>query len=348
MTDAGSRPRRSVIRHLISVIRGVFAIFAVVAGPAAAGEPVKIGMVRSSASGAVYLAQERGYFAAEGLESQLVFFDSAQPISVAVVSGDVDVGVTGITAAFFNLAGQGALRIIAGANQEMPSFAFLGHVVSNQAYQAGLKSFADYSGHSFALTQMGSSLQYDLAMAAEKYGFDLASMRILALQSNANVSSAIAGGQVDCAVLPVTQLVSLLAHGQGRLMGWAGDVTPGIQANIVFTAAGTANERRQTVERFLSAYVKGTRELHTAFVGPDGRRHDGPASPAILAIIAKYVGVPVDEVKLAIPYVDEEARLDVDDIMRQIAWFKAQNLLKGEVDGKAIIDGSYVRPMTAR
>jgi len=280
------------------------------------------------------------------LDSQLVFFDSAQPIAVAVVSGDVAFGVTGITAAFFSLAGQGALRIIAGANQEMPSFAFLGHVVSNQAYESGLKSFADYPGHSFALTQMGSGLQYDLALAAQKYGFDLKSMRILALQSNANVSSAIAGGQVDCAVLPVTQLVALIAHGQGKLMGWAGDVTPGIQANIVFAAAQTAEARRATIERFLAAYVKGTHELHAAFVGADGRRHDGPASPGIIAIIAKYTGAPVEEVKLAIPYVDAEGRLDVEDIMRQIVWFKAQNLLKGEVDGKAIIDRRYVRRMT--
>ena len=51
--------------------------------------------------------------------------------------------------------------------------------------------------------------------------------------------------------------------------------------------------------------------------------------------------------KLGLLYMDKEGRLDTADIVRQIAWYKAQGMLKGEIDGNAIIDGSYVVPMPA-
>ncbi len=64
--------------------------------PAAAGaEAIKIGAVKTGSSGVVFIAQERGYFAAEGVPAELVYFRSAQPIAVAAASGAIDFGVTG-------------------------------------------------------------------------------------------------------------------------------------------------------------------------------------------------------------------------------------------------------------
>ena len=36
------------------------------------------------------VALDKGFFAAQGLDAELVMFDSAQPIAVAVASGDCD------------------------------------------------------------------------------------------------------------------------------------------------------------------------------------------------------------------------------------------------------------------
>src|SRR6185437_16199483 len=77
--------------------------------------PIKVGVVQTLAVGPIFVADERGYFRDEG-------FDAAQPISVAAASGDVDFGCTGMAAAFYSLAGQGVLKIIAGGNREMPGF----------------------------------------------------------------------------------------------------------------------------------------------------------------------------------------------------------------------------------
>ncbi|HXQ49759.1 MAG TPA: ABC transporter substrate-binding protein [Stellaceae bacterium] len=320
-------------------------IAAILIAVSASAEGIKVGMVKTSAGGAIFVAQEKGLFARAGCPAELVFFDSAQPVAVAAVSGAIDFGVTGLTGGFYSLAGQGALKIIAGSNQEAPGFQYLGHVVSNHAYEGGLKGFRDLPGHSFAMTQMGTTLVYALALVADKYGFDFKSLRMVALQSNANVSSAIAGGQADAAVLPVTPAIALVSRGDAKLLGWVGDETPGIQANVAFAAAKTAAERRDTVDCFLRAYKDGTRAFHDAFTGAHESRADGPAAAETVAILAKYTGERPDTVKLAIPYVDAESRLNIADLKRQIAWYKAQGFLKGEADGEAMIDRRTVVPL---
>src|ERR1700744_6016415 len=77
-------------------------------------EDVTIGVLNTTSTAPIYLAADRGYFEQQGINAKIVVFDSAQPVAVATVSGDLDFGTTGLTSAFFSLAGQGALKIVAG------------------------------------------------------------------------------------------------------------------------------------------------------------------------------------------------------------------------------------------
>src|SRR6266436_2144418 len=88
------------------------------AGPAVAQEKVPVGVLRFVSSGPLFVAVEKGYFKQEGLDLDLKFFDAAQPIAVAVVTGDADFGLTAFTAGLFNLAGKGGLKIIAAQAKE--------------------------------------------------------------------------------------------------------------------------------------------------------------------------------------------------------------------------------------
>ena len=70
-------------------------------------ELISVGALRFTSSGPLFLAKERGYFADEGLDVEIVFFESAPNIAVATASGEVTFGVTALTAAFYNLAADG-------------------------------------------------------------------------------------------------------------------------------------------------------------------------------------------------------------------------------------------------
>ena len=82
------------------------------------------------------------------------------PIAVAAVSGDIDVGFTGFTGAFYNLAGKDGLKVIAGTAREAPGFQNTAYVASKRAYDAGLRTLADLPGHS-----VGAKLDYPATRA---------------------------------------------------------------------------------------------------------------------------------------------------------------------------------------
>ncbi len=316
-------------------------VLASVARPAMA-EDIKIGLLKSAGSTAVFLAEDEGYFAAEGLNAQFEFFDAAQPIAVAAVAGGIDIGSAGTSAGMFSLGAQGVLKVIGGQAREHAGFQTLAFLESNQAYANGIKSYAQLGGHSVAVAQVGSGSHYSVTLIAAKYNVPLDSIRILPLQSISNQLSALTGGQADFSVVAGASALPAIEHGDVRLMGWVGDEAPW-QNGAIFISTKEDNEHYDVVGKFLRAFRKGAQEYHDAFAGPDDKRRDGPTAPAVLAVMAKYIGQPAERLKQAIAYIDPQGRLDLQDMQRQIDWFRSQGLLKGTpkiedmVDKRAVV-----------
>lgn len=310
----------------------------------AQAETVKVGLLKTSGTGPIFIAQERGYFAAEGLDVQTVVFDSAEPIAVAVVSGAIDIGATGLTAGFYTLAGQGALKMLTSESFERPGFQGQAVLVSIHAWDAGLKTMADLAGHSLAISQVGGAPHYSLGLLEAKFGIDPQRVRVLPLQSNVNRLAAVTGSTADTAIVPVTYAMPSIRQGSAKLLGWVGDYTPW-QVAAVFAATKTTNDRGDMLKRFLRASQRGVDDYCDAFIGPDQKLRFGPTAPAILAILAKYTGQPEADIRLGITYLDRQARVDVKDIQHQIDWYRAQGMLKGDFDAKAVIDMRYAVPL---
>src|SRR6185437_4350515 len=133
---------RPPMRVKLSSASWLFALaFLVLAPRGATAEAIKIGLLKTAGNGGIFVALARGYFAAEGLQPTLTYFTAAQPIAVAVVSGDIDFGSTALTGGLYNLAAQGSLRVIAAQSADMPTFQNNTVIVSNRADAAGLKSY---------------------------------------------------------------------------------------------------------------------------------------------------------------------------------------------------------------
>ena len=50
-------------------------------------------------------------------------------------------------------------------------------------------------------------------------------------------------------------------------------------------------------------------------------------------------------VRQSISYLDAEARLDIEDVQRQIRWYRAEGMVKPDADACSIIDMRYVVAM---
>jgi len=310
------------------------------ANPARADESIKVGTGPVTASGPLYIALERGYFAAEHLTAEMVSMDAAQSVAQGVVSGALDIGATAATAAAYNLAAKGGLKIIGGQGREMPGFHGAAVLVSNQAWDGGLRSLKDLAGRNIAIVQIGGPIHYELELVNEKYGIDPKSQRLSALQGLSNVATALAGNNIEAGINVSTFALKLQDTGKAHILAWVGDETPW-QNTLIFVATKTADERKPMIDAFMRAYKKAAHDYDAAFTGPDGKRKDGPTAPAILAIMAKFTGVPAAEIEKAIPSIDPEGRLDEQSVADQIAWYKSQGLLKGDADAAKLIDHRY-------
>jgi len=315
------------------------------AAVARAEEPLKakIGVLRLSSSAPVFIAQDKGYFREAGLDIELKFFDAAQPIAVATTSGDVDFGITAFTAGLYNLAGKGTLKVIGGMSREKAGYPLIGYFAGNNAYAAGLKTPKDLAGKRIAVTQVGSSFHYSIGILADKYGFRLADVKIVPLQSLSNAAAALKGETVDAALLPVSTARKLMDDGGAKLLGWVGDETPWQLGAVFASPKSLAN--KALVTRLLTALERADREYHDVILASvkDGKAAINDKTKPLLEIIAKYTNLPVEQVVGNCAYIDAGGKLDVKNVDNQIKWLQEQGFVDKGFDANAIIDRAYVK-----
>ena len=78
----------------------------------ASSKKIKVGALRFTSHSASFIAKERGYFEQAGLDVEFEFFQAAQPMAVAVASGDIDYAVTAISGGLISLAEKGAVKVL--------------------------------------------------------------------------------------------------------------------------------------------------------------------------------------------------------------------------------------------
>lgn len=308
-------------------------------------EKTSVGVLALSSSGPIFIAKAKGYFEKEGLDVTLNMFTSAQQVPVAVASGDVDFGVTGLTAGFYNLAAKGAVTIVAAQSRDEPGFPLSAYVATNAAYEAGLTKPSALKGKRIAITTVGSTFHYMIGILGQKYGFTVKEVTMVPLQDVPKMVAAFKGGQVDAILAPSTVARQVVADGAGKIVGWAGDETPW-QLGALFTGPKTIQQRRPMVEKFIRAYKTALAEYHAAFNAKDatGALVKGPGYDELLAIIAEATKQKPEIVTAGLPYVDPQARLLIDDVVNQVTFWQSEGQVDKTLDARAIMDLSFIGP----
>jgi NitT/TauT family transport system substrate-binding protein len=228
-------------------------------------------------------------------------------------------------------------------SREKAGYPLIGYFASNNAYAAGLKTPKDLAGKRIAVTQVGSSFHYSIGILADKYGFRLADVKIVPLQSLSNAAAALKGETVDAALLPVSTARKLMDDGGAKLLGWVGDETPWQLGAVFASPKSLAN--KALVTRLLTALERADREYHDVILASvkDGKAAINDKTKPLLEIIAKYTNLPVEQVVGNCAYIDAGGKLDVKNVDNQIKWLQEQGFVDKGFDANAIIDRAYVK-----
>ena len=138
-------------------------------------------------------------------------------------------------------------------------------------------------------------------------------------------------------------LYAIVNRGGAKLIGWLDEEVHGASVSGTVTSTKFANERPETVRRFLAAFRQAAQVWDAAFVDAKGQRVDQPEAPAMIALAAKALNQPEEVVRQSVTYVDPEAAIAVGDFQRMLDWYQAQGMQKGHIDAKALIDLRYAK-----
>ena len=327
-------------RGALGLIGGAAAL-PMIGSPVLANTAINVGALRFTSHAASFVAFERGYFAEEGLDVNFRFFEAAQPMAVAIASGDADYAVTAISGGLISLAEKGAVKVIGGALSEEPGIDGQMILASNAAFEAGLTAPAMLDGKSFAVTQPGSSFHY---MGAKIGAAESASLSYKPLQKVGTIIGAMKSGQVDAWTIVPHIGKALVGGGAVQQIGMVADYLPDYQVTTVFTSAANAANERARTEAFLRAFSRGADDFNAALVdktaGEDG-------ADDMVKLIHKYVYAdqPYEKASKSIVNgamrLNKNASLNMGSVTDQVEWFKSEGLIKDSITTETLVDPSY-------
>ena len=316
------------------------ALVLLVAVPAGAQAPskVKLGVLKLTSSAVLFLGVEKGYFKQFGIDPEFVYFQAAQPIAVALASGDIETGATGLTAGLYNIVAGGVrVWIVADKGREWPDYNLTALLVRKDLYDNGVRTMRELKGRKIGVTQIGSTFHYNVGRYLEKEGMAPGDVELVPLQALPALNDALAAKRIDAAATAEPFVSRLEAAGAGVTIMQTGDTFPWQIATVMYSDA-FAKDRKRAVA-FMKGYVKASRHYFDAVLA----RKSGPAFDEVVAITAKYTGATPDLIRKGFPYQDRDGRLMPGDVGRQIAWWHAHKLMKTPLAEKDIVDESFLR-----
>ena len=282
----------------------------------------------------LYVAIERGYFAQQGLEVELMGTPGGTSAFVVLASGRAEVVVGGLGAAVFNAAARGLdFKVVGPAHMEKPPVS-TPLVVSKKAFDSGeIRKVSDLRGKRVSVNLIGAATEFWLQAALLKGGLTVDDVQMVAVNFP-DVPAALVNGAIAAGMLG--EPLATLAEDRGQIVRLSDDFINGVQVTAVYYSGEFMRRDPKLAVGFMVAWLRASRDLY----GNGYRRDD------IARIVEKYTGVPADVVKRAkSPFHEPNGKMNFNDFKRLQEYFRKRGSLTYEkpLAPQVYIDTSFVR-----
>ncbi len=319
------------------ILMGLFSLILVMESPPPSGAAMtaKVGLLRLSNTAPIFIGMDKGFFQSEGIKIEPVWFKAAQPISVALASGDIDVGATGLTAAFYNSVAQGMkAAIVADKGREWPGYKLTALLVDAELWKSGVRDLKDLKGKRIGITQIGSTFHYMLGNLLEKKGMSLNEVKVVPLGSLQSMRDTLISHQIDSVFLNQPFVTAIEKDGTGSVLLWVGDHLP-YQVASIFYGEKFMRDRPSALS-FMKGYIRSCRYYYDYALAKKGTFYQ-----EILNLISKYTEEDQGVVALALPYNDRNGELYVEDIQKQLDWYHRNGMVPKKMSISEMVDLSF-------
>lgn len=307
--------------------------------PSGAGaqlETVKLGDLSAISNAAIYIAVEKGFFAEQGVQTEINSFASAAKMVPALVAGELEVSVGSASAGLFNtVAQQAPFRIVADKGQTREGYGFSLLAVRKDLVDSGqVKNFRDLKGKKIAILAKANIQHYLVGKMAEEVGLTINDVELTFLNAPSQVT-AFETKAIDAAYAVEPWVARFTERGVAarfRTPDQVKGLGP-VQVGVIIYSGKFIKERRAVAQRWMNAYLKGAELFHRL----------GTKDAQVAAILEKYTKVPANVIKAAIPpYQDPNGKVLRENLADQAEWF-ARNGMQQKIAIDNALDLSFLK-----
>jgi NitT/TauT family transport system substrate-binding protein len=299
--------------------------------PIFAQERVRVGWAAMTASHTpLWVAQERGFFAKQGLVTEPIFFGAGPPAMQALVAGDLDIVVTSAPNVVNPRLGGADFVMILSI---IPTF--IDHIIT----AANISTVEQLRGKTGSVNRAGSISDMGLKLSLKRLGIDPdKDVKIVPAGGNPERLASISKGLTQFTIMNEPFIKEAERLGFRDLVNMASLKIP-LHGNGVVTREATIKSRRPMLIRFARAiteaihWIKADREGTKAIIGKYTRLTD---PEGLERTYRNYTAVLLDA-----PYPDPAGIKTLLDDMAP------KNPKAAAADPKSFVDQSFVQEMEA-
>lgn len=221
---------------------------------------MRVGIMPFADSVGPFVAQQEGYFEEEGLDVELVTFQSGSDAVSAVISQDLAVTYTG-TIPQLNAMAQGAPIIFVANHSEAHTEPPDGHAILAME-DSGIEGVQDLAGKRIAANQIGSVVWLTGLEWMDMNGVDTDTVEWAEVPFP-QMNDVLSQGEVD-AIAQLEPFTTIMQESGGVALGYPYvEVQPGLTVAAFISHEAYVEENPEAVDRFTRALQKAFQVLET-------------------------------------------------------------------------------------
>lgn len=331
-----------------NVIRAVAVAFAVLslAVPSGARSAdltnVRVGVIASMSAAPIFIAEQLGYFRAEGLNVEFTTFPSATNMMAPLAAGQLDVGGGAAVAGLYNAVGRGIdVRIVANLANDPIGYGFQRLVVRTDLVKSGkYKTLADLKGMTFAGLARGVTAESQLSKLLESAGLKFSDVKHVYMSFPDSVI-ALKNGAIDASVMPEPNASLAVSTGAGVDVLGDDVYYPNQEASELLFGTNFLRTHRDIGAKFMYAFLRGVRYYNGALAHG---KLAGPNAENVIKILSENTPVKDSAIYHALTPngSNPNGKVNMASLKTDYEFFVSQGLIEHPVDIDKVVDNSFV------
>lgn len=317
------------------------------AGPLSPRVAVQVAVTEINPEVGYYVAQERGYFAEEGLDVEFQATRMPTGDRMALLArGDIQFAGISPDPSLFNVVARDvSVKIVALMSGNVGTFPYrtAAVVVRQDLIDSGrYRDPADLKGMTVASSAQGGAADYLIERGIRPYGLTLADLNFQAVQMQ-DVPAALGNKAIDAAWLVEPFILGVESRGIAKPVLLTGEIAPGAVGFVMLASPSFLRDQPEATRRFLRAWLRGQRDYYRAVIAQQG------GAEAIYDILSKYTTIkdPTLFPRIGFNGADPNGDINEDSLYEYQDAFLRYGTQQQRVDLSRVIDRTYLNQVLA-